>query len=124
MEFSGVSNLRPLMLVLVCAFIMIATALSLMAQALRNPNECVAVGDGSISNSCNATINVTYCVDNDRHPYKCSGDAWALVSIKPGGADRIPEYKSNGGGAVRYAACVSPQSPLNWSPQSNTYSCR
>ena len=124
MEFSGVSNLRRIILVRVCATIIIATAWSLMAQALRNPNECVTVGDGSISNTCNATINVEYCVDNDRHPYKCSGRAWALVSIRSGGADRIPEYKSNGGGTVKYAACVSPQSPFKWSPQSNTYSCQ
>jgi hypothetical protein len=97
----------------------VETTLPSAVALAKTPSSCVELAQDdagvALRNACNETIYVSFCVDNDRSPYRCNGVGGA-TTLRPGRQDHIESYRSTGGGRVEWAACVYPETPIGWRP--------
>lgn len=90
------------------------------------PSQCInlssrADGGVALKNTCNAKLNVSFCVENPKSSFACKRNSSGKLTgggsyhISPGNEQSIPFYKSDGGGSVRWAACRADEGIINWS---------
>lgn len=89
------------------------------------PSQCITLNDlnnggVALKNTCNAKLNVTFCVENTNSSFNCKRNGKGYFSgggsylISPGNQQPIPFYRNDGGGTVRWAACLDTESINNW----------
>ncbi|WP_287600674.1 hypothetical protein [Thiothrix sp.] len=79
-----------------------------------------------IKNICNQTIEVHFCVDSEKSPFRCSAkhSIGGAKTIGAGKESWIPDYKYDGGGSVYMASCSKGSYATDWRGPGTSYSCR
>lgn len=83
-----------------------------------------------LKNVCNQTIEVHFCVDSEKSPFRCSAKhsngnvMGGAETISAGDESWVPDYKFTGGGSVYMAACSKGTYAVDWNGPGTSYSCR
>lgn len=103
------------------AILFISTAL----YAQEDPNQCIKLdttsGAGVLSNTCEQTINVTYCVENPKIALNCAVKGYGVKTLAKDEMEIIPSYLEQGGGMVYWGACEAPAFATDWVPDQDYY---
>lgn len=102
-----------------------------LAETVKNPSDCIVEfadnGEFELRNSCSQDLEVTLCVANVLHPWRCDRSSRnhgaAAIGIRAGGHFSIPEYKKYPG-SVHYAACPKGQYVADWDSVLGRYTCK
>lgn len=97
------------------------------------PTQCISKidipgGGVGLKNNCDKEINVSFCVANAQSQWACkknsSSAGRGTYPVKPNRHVSIFNYAAEGGGGIHYVACISPESPINWRLEQNSFVCR
>jgi hypothetical protein len=91
-------------------------------------DDCVkfsaATDHAQLTNVCGDRLNMMYCVDNAASARACGEGSTDVVTLNPGGSEKLPGYTSEGRGTVHWGICVYPTAPVNWKPGAGEVVCK
>ena len=91
----------------------------------QDPNQCIQLdttsGAGILRNTCEQTINVTYCVENPKIALNCAVKGYGVKTLAKDEMEIIPSYIEQGGGMVYWGACDAPAFATDWGPDQDYY---
>lgn len=73
-------------------------------------------GEAQLTNICSERLNMMVCVDNLASARACDKALTDIVTLNPGGVERLSTYVSDGRGNVHWGICIYPTAPVDWKP--------
>lgn len=73
-------------------------------------------GEAHLTNACSERLNMMVCVDNPASARACDKRLPDIVTLNPGGVERLSGYVAEGRGNVHWGICLYPTAPVDWKP--------